>query len=65
MKIILNHEKVIEENPKVDKVLVANFERLKLELQRLGVDTRSTYSLNSPLGDGVGIAFSQSSCLDY
>ena len=37
-------------NPMVDRVLVERYEKLELELHRLGVDTKPKYNIDPPLG---------------
>ena len=41
---------ILRRNPMVDPVLVAKYEKLELELHRLGVDTKPKYNITPPLG---------------
>ena len=41
---------ILRRNPMVDPVLVARYEKLELELHRLGVDTKPKYNIAPPLG---------------
>lgn len=41
---------ILRRNPMVDPVLVERYEKLELELHRLGVDTKPKYNLDPPLG---------------
>ncbi len=43
---------ILRRNPMVDPVLVAQHEKLELELRRLGVDTKPKYNIDPPLGGG-------------
>ncbi|MCD6216570.1 hypothetical protein J7L05_01780 [bacterium] len=42
-----------QKNPKTDKKVIKDFERLDAELAKLGVDTKPKYTLSPPLGDSV------------
>ena len=41
---------ILRRNPMVDPDLVAKYEKLELELHRLGVDTKPKYNIAPPLG---------------
>ncbi|MCY4673786.1 MAG: hypothetical protein OXD43_08515 [Bacteroidetes bacterium] len=42
-------ETILGQNPEIDKKLVAAYENLEKELHRLGVDTRTRYTLEIPI----------------
>ena len=41
---------ILRRNPMVDPILVERYEKLELELHRLGVDTKPKYNITPPLG---------------
>ena len=41
---------ILRRNPMVDPDLVERYEKLELELRRLGVDTKPKYTITPPLG---------------
>lgn len=41
---------ILRRNPMVDPDLVERYEKLELELHRLGVDTKPKYNITPPLG---------------
>ena len=41
---------ILRRNSMVDPDLVARYEKLELELHRLGVDTKPKYNITPPLG---------------
>ena len=57
MKKLIDKRKILTENPKVDRRLVEDFERLDRQLKALGVTTKSKYSLAPPLGGAVWHAY--------
>ena len=63
MRHRFDKRRVLASNPKIDKRLVESFERLERELQKLGVDTKSKYTLSPPLGGGTLNAFNNVSTL--
>jgi hypothetical protein len=49
----MKKKEILKNNPKTDKAVVDDFNRLETKLKRLGVSTSSRYSVASPLGDSV------------
>lgn len=41
---------ILRRNPMVNSDLVERYEKLELELRRLGVDTKPKYNIDPPLG---------------
>ena len=46
----MEKDEILRRNPMVDPDLVARYEKLELELHRLGVDTKPKYNITPPLG---------------
>ena len=46
----MEKSEILRRNPMVDPVLVKRYEKLELELHRLGVDTKPKYNIAPPLG---------------
>ena len=41
---------ILKINPKIDPVLVEQYEKLDSELRRLGIDTKPKFNIEPPLG---------------
>ena len=48
----LDKQDVLERNAKIDRAVVASYERLERKLKKLGVEVRPRYTLEPPLGSG-------------
>ena len=48
----LKKEKLIEDNPMVDSETLTQYEKVEMELRRLGVNTGSKFKIKPPLGEG-------------
>lgn len=46
-------EEILGHNPAVSKSIVSKYHELEKELHKLGVDTKSRYTLSPPLGGAV------------
>ncbi len=46
-------EQVLASNPKVSKSVVKQYRELEKKLEKLGVDTKSHYTLSPPLGGAI------------
>jgi hypothetical protein len=42
---------ILKNNPRADRKVIQDFEKLRKKLNRLGVKTDTSYSLEPPLGD--------------
>jgi hypothetical protein len=42
---------ILDKNPKTDKRIVNDFDKLEIELNKLGVSIKPIYDLNPPLDD--------------
>ena len=47
------HEKILERNPKVSKLVVEQYRELEKKLEELGVDTKPHYTLSPPFGGAI------------
>ena len=46
-------ERMLASNPKVSKSVVKQYRELEKKLEKLGVDTKSHYTLSPPLGEAI------------
>ncbi len=44
------NETIQNRNPKIDKLLVKNYENLESQLNKIGVDTKPNFNIEPPLG---------------
>lgn len=49
-KLLLDRDRAFSQNPSVDVAVVTAYERLELELRKLGVEIKPTFNLEPPLG---------------
>ncbi len=47
------HEKILERNPKVSKLVVEHYRELEKKLEKLGVDTKPHYTLSPSFGGTI------------
>jgi len=45
--------KIVRDNPKVDRKVVAEYDRLAAKLRKAGIDISARYSISPPLGGAV------------
>ncbi len=45
-----NAEELLNSNPKISRSIVSQYRDLEKQLKKLGVDTKSHYTLSPPLG---------------
>ena len=50
---------ILKNNPKIDLTLVEQYEKLDLELRKLGVDTKPKFNIEPPLGRGRLLLFNE------
>ena len=52
-------DKILKENPKVDRKLIDKAENLEKQLNALGVSTKPRYTLSHPLNSSATFLFNQ------
>jgi len=51
MKRYIDKEKIIRKNPKIDRAIVSDYEKIDEDLRRMGLDTRPKYRFGIPITD--------------